>query len=84
VLNGRSQYQNKQEAFAILQGKLQQRMLEECNKDRRAGINRHASGFGHQVRTYRLDKKMVKCERTGQMSTQVNRFLDGDLELLGV
>lgn len=79
VLSGRSQYQNKQLAMESLRAKLAGRHEAQLADDKRKRVDRQAQGFGHQVRTYKLDQQMVRDERTGKSHSQPQKVLDGDL-----
>lgn len=82
ILSGRSQYQNKQEALSILTAKLEEAQQKKAASDTKAHVNRQEQGFGHQVRTYKLDQQMVRDERTGKTHHQPQKVLDGELEWL--
>jgi peptide chain release factor 2 len=82
ILSGRSQHQNKLEAMSIMRAKLQEIENKAISAKTRLHINRGSSGFGHQVRTYKLDQQMVRDERTGLTHHQPQKVLDGELEWL--
>lgn len=80
VLSGRSQHQNKQDALAMLKAKMQEVQDNNHRGSQKEHVNRQAQGFGHQVRTYKLDQQMVRDEKTGKSHSQPQKVLDGDLD----
>lgn len=84
IQSERSQLQNRQKAMRILESKLIQKMEEFKVKELSALKPELASGieWGNQIRSYVLNPyKMVKDHRTGIETTQVDRVLEGDLEI---
>ncbi len=78
--NERSQQQNRRQAMAILQGKLEQRAEEEREQQRMAELGgKLEMGWGTQIRSYVLYDNRVKDTRTAQEATNPERVLDGDL-----
>lgn len=81
--NERSQIQNKEQALKVLKNKLlirklehQEQALNEIKGDQ-ANIN-----FGSQIRSYVLHPySMVKDHRTNIETSNVNKVLDGDIDL---
>ncbi len=79
--NDRSQHKNKATAMKQLKAKLyelekQQRRSEQQQvEDSKADI-----GWGSQIRSYVLDKSMIKDLRTGVETTNTQAVLDGDLD----
>jgi len=79
--NDRSQHKNKATAMKQLKAKLyelekQQRRSEQQEiEDSKADI-----GWGSQIRSYVLDKSMIKDLRTGVETTNMQAVLDGDLD----
>lgn len=80
--NERSQIQNREKAMSILQNKL--RLLE---KEKQESLNNSLVGeqknieFGSQIRSYVLHPySLVKDTRTGYETSNVSKFLDGDLD----
>ncbi len=81
--NERSQIQNKEQALKVLKNKLLIRKLEQQEqaineiKGDQANIN-----FGSQIRSYVLHPySMVKDHRTNAETSNVNKVLDGDIDL---
>ena len=81
--NERSQLQNKEKAMEILKSKLKmieiEKQEEELNKIK--GVSKNIE-FGSQIRSYVLHPySMVKDHRTNVEESNVNKVLDGDLDL---
>jgi peptide chain release factor 2 len=80
--NQRSQHQNKDKAMQMLRSKLYVRKQQENQKmlsDIRGDVA--DNGFGSQIRSYVMQPyTMVKDNRTGEESSNVNGVLDGNLE----
>ena len=79
----RSQAQNKEKAVQILKGRLYKMMeAERLAKEKGMQISKTTSvEWGNQIRSYVLHPyKMVKDHRTGVETTQVDDFLNGELE----
>jgi peptide chain release factor 2 len=78
--NERSQQQNKAFAMKMLYAKLAQKMKEEQETKRTAGIEKRKIEWGSQIRSYVLHPyKMVKDHRTDFESPQPDKVLDGEL-----
>jgi peptide chain release factor 2 len=78
--NERSQGQNKEVAMKMLRAKVAQKMIEEEEAKRSAGIEKKKIEWGSQIRSYVLHPyKMVKDHRTDHESPQPDLVLDGDL-----
>lgn len=80
--SGRSQHQNRAEAYDMLRAKLYE---EELRKREEAQAKAHGEktdiGWGHQIRSYVLHPyQMVKDLRTGVETTQSDDVLNGDLD----
>lgn len=78
----RSQHQNKERAMEILRAKLFQKQREEEEKLRK-DLKGDSGGvdWGKQIRSYVLHPyKMIKDHRTGYETSQVEKFLSGDME----
>ena len=79
---GRSQHQNRAQAWEMLRS----RLYEEELKKREAAANASEAtkteiGWGHQIRSYVLQPyQLVKDLRTGMESTSPSDVLDGDLD----
>ena len=69
--NGRSQIQNKEEAMTVLKSKLQEMRGEQKNIE-----------FGSQIRSYVLHPySMIKDHRTNVESSNVDKILDGNIDM---
>lgn len=78
--NERSQQQNKAFAMKMLHAKLAEKMREEQEAKRTAGIEKRKIEWGSQIRSYVLHPyKMVKDHRTDFESPQPDKVLDGEL-----
>lgn len=77
----RSQQQNKTRALLILRGKVaRQKMQEREDQERRLkGKPPRADFGGDTIRSYVLDDKRVKDLRTGLVSHDPTKILDGEL-----
>jgi peptide chain release factor 2 len=84
VTSERSQVQNKEKALEILRGKLY-KLREDERKARERGLYVSKSTsieWGNQIRSYVLHPyKMVKDHRTDAETSQVDKVLEGDLDL---
>ncbi len=83
IQNERSQLQNKETALTILRSRLVQMTLEQHKEkiDELKGPNQSAE-WGNQIRSYVMHPyKQVKDLRTKQESNDVQKVLDGDLDL---
>lgn len=81
--NERSQLQNKDKCMQILKGKLLQLELEKKQNEINAikGDKRDIN-FGSQIRSYVMHPySMVKDHRTNVETANVNKVLDGDIDL---
>jgi peptide chain release factor 2 len=79
--NERKQQQNKKQAMAILQGKLEQQAEQEREAERLAESGgKLEMGWGTQIRSYVFYDNRVKDLRTGYEIGNPQRVLDGDLE----
>ncbi len=79
--NERSQFQNKETAMKILEGRLMQRQLEAHLKKQAAIKGEHVSPeWGNQIRNYILHPyKLVKDNRSNYETSNVESILDGNL-----
>jgi peptide chain release factor 2 len=80
--NERSQLQNRAKAMQILAARLAERQREERRQEleQLSGDKRDVA-FGSQIRTYTLAPyQLVKDERTGHETGNVQAVLDGDLD----
>lgn len=81
--SGRSQFQNRDEAWKMLKARLYE--LEVKKREEQAQDLRDSqsdNGWGHQIRSYVLQPyKMVKDLRTNVETSDTSRVLDGDIDL---
>ena len=79
---GRSQFQNREEAWAMLRARLYE--LELKKKEAASQLieaEKGDNGWGHQIRSYVLQPyQMVKDLRTGFETSDTAGVLDGDLD----
>ena len=81
--NERSQIQNKEQALKVLKNKLLLKKIEEQEKELN-DIKGEQSNieFGSQIRSYVMHPySMVKDHRTNIETSNINKVLDGDLDL---
>jgi peptide chain release factor 2 len=84
VTSERSQAQNKEKALDILRGKLfKLREDERIAREKGMYVSKTTSiDWGNQIRSYVTHPyKMVKDHRTGVETSQVDKVLDGDIDL---
>ena len=81
--NERSQIQNKEEAMRVLKSKLLMMKLEQQEKEMQEVKGDQLNiEFGSQIRSYIMHPySLVKDHRTNVETSDVNRVLDGDLDL---
>ena len=81
--NERSQIQNRMQGMQVLKAKLMQRMLEEQKEkveELKGGYKEAA--WGNQIRSYVFQPyTMVKDHRTDAETSQIDKVMDGDLDL---
>ena len=81
----RTQHQNKQRALEILRAKLA--ALLQQRKDlhlKEITGEQFGTGFGSRIRTYSFDPyKLIKDDRTGMETRNVDDFMAGDREEIG-
>lgn len=82
--NERSQIQNRETAMTILRGRLLERMIKEREEaSAKLRGEYRAAEFGNQIRSYVLHPyTMVKDERSGYQTSNVQAVLDGELDPL--
>ncbi len=78
---GRSQFQNKDEAFAMLKSRLYELELKKRQAEQGAQLlAKGDNGWGNQIRSYVLQPyQMVKDLRTGYETSDTGGVLDGNL-----
>ena len=81
--NERSQHKNRSSAMKVLKARLYDlRLKEQQDRLDQLGGEKKDIAFGHQIRSYVLQPyQMVKDHRTKLQVGDVNRVLDGDLDL---
>ncbi|MDY7025875.1 MAG: peptide chain release factor 2 [Pseudomonadota bacterium] len=79
--NGRSQHQNKDEAFKQLRAKLYELEMQKRNAEKqKLEDSKSDIGWGSQIRSYVLDSSRIKDLRTNIESSNTKAVLDGDLD----
>ena len=81
--NERSQHRNKDSAMRVLKSRLYDIKIKEnqAKLDQIGGVKK-GIGFGSQIRSYVLHPyQMVKDHRTKEQVGDVNRVLDGDIDV---
>ncbi|MBY9067729.1 peptide chain release factor 2 [Hyphomonas sp. WL0036] len=80
--NGRSQHQNRDEAWRMLRSRLYELELQKRKAVADAQYaDKSAIGFGHQIRSYVLQPyQMVKDLRTEVETSDTSGVLDGDID----
>ena len=83
VQNERSQIKNRDKAMSILKSKLYQLELEKKQEEIQSFRSSNVSNsFGSQIRSYVMHPySMVKDHRTNQETGNVQKVLDGDLDM---
>lgn len=78
---GRSQFQNKDEAWQMLRSRLYETELQKRREAQGAlDLSKGDNGWGNQIRSYVLQPyQMVKDLRTGYETSDTSGVLDGDL-----
>ena len=82
--NERSQHRNKDSAMKVLKARLYDLSQKETAGEARSdcGIKKDIA-FGHQIRSYVLHPyQLVKDHRTKEQVGDVDRVLDGDIDVL--
>ena len=81
--NERSQIQNKEQALKVLKNKLLMKKIEEQEEELNSIKGTQANiNFGSQIRSYVLHPySMVKDHRTNVETSNVNKVLDGDIDM---
>ena len=81
--NERSQHKNRAQAMKVLKARLYDRKMKEqqTNLEKLGGEKRDIA-FGSQIRSYVLHPyQMIKDHRTKEQVGDVNRVLDGDIDI---
>ena len=81
--NERSQHKNRAQAMKVLKSRLYDIKMKEnqAKLDQISGVKKEIA-FGHQIRSYVLHPyQMVKDHRTKESIGDVNRVLDGDIDV---
>lgn len=79
----RSQARNRERALKLLKAKLVKLMEEKQEEDLSKLRVKITPEWGHEIRSYVLHPyKLVRDERSGLKISQVEKVLDGDLDLL--
>ena len=81
--NERSQAQNKAQAMNVLKGRIMQKLAEEQKErvDELKGGYKEAA-WGNQIRSYVFQPyTMAKDHRTNAETSQIDKVMDGDLDL---
>ena len=78
----RSQHKNRATAWNMLRARLYEMELEKREAEAsKAAESKKEIGWGHQIRSYVLQPyQMVKDERTGHQTSNVEAVLDGDVQ----
>ena len=81
--NERSQIQNKEQALKVLKNKLLLKKLEEQEQEMNSIKGDQSNiDFGSQIRSYVMHPySMVKDHRTNTETSNVNKVMDGDIDL---
>ncbi len=78
----RSQHKNKDQAFKQLRAKLYELEMQKKHDEQQAlEATKSDIGWGSQIRSYVLDKAMIKDLRTGIETSNTQAVLDGDLNV---
>lgn len=83
-INGRSQYQNKQSALAIIAARLQEfereKLEKEMNAERQNQISNQTRG--DKRRTWNFIDNRITDHLLGTKTTQITKVMRGDLDLI--
>ncbi len=78
----RSQHMNRDKALQLLKSRLYELELKKKLAEKeRIEESKQANEWGSQIRSYVLDDRRVKDHRTGAQTSQVDKVLDGDIDL---
>ncbi len=79
--NDRSQHRNKDEAMKMLRSRLYEHELRKRQAEQdKVEAAKTDIGWGHQIRSYILDKSLIKDLRTNVEISNTKSVLDGDLD----
>jgi peptide chain release factor 2 len=79
--NDRSQHRNKDEAMTMLRSRLYEHELRKRRAEQdKVEAAKTDIGWGHQIRSYILDKSLIKDLRTNVEISNTKSVLDGDLD----
>ncbi len=79
--SGRSQHQNRDEAWKMLKAKVYELEIQKRNAEKqRLESTKSDIGWGSQIRSYVLDDARIKDLRTGVETRNTQGVLDGDLD----
>lgn len=85
AVSERSQHQNREIAWERLMTKIANQEIDKRNaKAKTDWESKGVIGFGERRRSYKLDANIVKDEQTGSEVCQVDKVLNGGLELVGL
>jgi peptide chain release factor 2 len=79
--NDRSQHRNKDEAMTMLRSRLYEHEVRKRQAEQdKVEASKTDIGWGHQIRSYILDKSLIKDLRTNVEISNTKSVLDGDLD----
>ena len=79
--NDRSQHKNRDACWKMLKARLYELEIEKQNAEKQEMEDGKTDiGWGHQIRSYVLDKSRIKDLRTGMETGNTQAFLDGDID----
>ena len=79
--NNRSQHQNRDQAWKMLQAKVYElEMQRRRSQQQQVEDSKSDIGWGSQIRSYVLDDARIKDLRTGVENRNTQQVLDGDLD----
>ena len=80
--NDRSQHKNRAEAMSMLKSKLYELELRKRQSEQqKLEDSKSDIGWGHQIRSYVLDKSRIKDLRTNVETGNTQAILDGNLDI---
>ena len=80
--NDRSQHRNREEAWKMLKSRLFEEEIRKANAEKEAQESTKTDvGWGHQIRSYVLDQSRIKDLRTNVETGNIQKVLDGDLDI---